>query len=198
MELQREPESDGSCQEILVACFIFWLVRCLEATQESRAGTKAAQARLQVSSVDVCIKSFAPEVLRSSSPGPFHCRGLQSPGATFHLALTCSSYAREEEEREEESRLTAMCTRSLTHLNPGFDTAGCVSVCDPLPSASQTVLHACLRLSETCFGREIRSRCARVTPCTLVERIVGREPTGVTPSDLAALQAGRARNWLQL
>lgn len=69
MELQREPESQGSCQEILVACFIFWLVQCLEESQENREGTKADQARLQVSSVNVCIKSLAP-VLRSSSPGP--------------------------------------------------------------------------------------------------------------------------------
>lgn len=148
----------------------------------------------------VCVQgcSSLVTVVKSTPALLFHWRGLQSAGATFHLALTCSSYAREEEEREEESRLTAVCTRSLTHLNPGFDTAGCVSVCDPLPSASQTVLHACVRLSETCFGREIRSRCARATPCTLVEQIVEREPTGVTPSDLAALQAGRPRNWLQL
>lgn len=69
MELQTEPESEGSCQEILVACFIFWLVQCLEASQENRKGTKADQTRLQVSSVDVCIKSLAP-VLHSSSPGP--------------------------------------------------------------------------------------------------------------------------------
>lgn len=68
-ELQREPESEGSCQEILVACFIFWLVLCLEASQENKVGTKRDQARLQVSSVDVCIKSLAL-VLHWSSPGP--------------------------------------------------------------------------------------------------------------------------------
>lgn len=34
--------------------------------------------------------------------------------------------------------------------------------------------------------------------CALVEWIVGRKPIGLTPGVLTALQAGRARNWLQL
>lgn len=100
-------------------------------------------------------------IVKSTPALLFHWHCLQSSGAAFHLPFTCSSYACEEEEREEEIHPAVICMRALTHLSPGFDTAGCVSVCDPWPFASLTLLHTC-RLSETCFSYEIRSRCAWV------------------------------------